>query len=48
VSPRRGVARRDEPERHNGLSRDISGCFVDYRDQSYIEHNVQELLGQRI
>jgi hypothetical protein len=37
-----------ELERHNGLLRDLSGCFVDYRDQRYIEHTVQELLSQRI
>jgi hypothetical protein len=37
-----------ELERHNGLLRDLSGCFVDYRDQRYIEHSVQELLSQRI
>src|SRR5260370_9598412 len=37
-----------ELERHNGLLRDLSGCFIDYRDQRYIEHSVQELLSQRI
>lgn len=37
-----------ELERHNGLLGDLSGCFVDYRDQRYIEHSVQELLSQRI
>ena len=37
-----------ELERHNGVLRDLSGCFVDYRDQRYIEHSVQELLSQRI
>jgi hypothetical protein len=37
-----------ELERHNGLITDLSGCFVDYRDQRYIEHSVQELLSQRI
>jgi hypothetical protein len=28
--------------------RDFAGCFVDYRDQCYIEHSVQELAVQRI
>ena len=37
-----------ELEHHNDLLRDLSGCFVDYRDQRYIEHTVQELLSQRI
>jgi Transposase DDE domain group 1 len=37
-----------ELERHSGLLRDFSGCFVDYRDQRYIEHSVQELVSQRI
>ena len=37
-----------ELERHNGLLEDLSGCFVDYRDQRYVEHSVQELLSQRI
>jgi len=38
----------NELERHHGLLRDLSGCFVDYRDQRYVEHTVQELLSQRI
>ncbi len=37
-----------ELECHNGFLGDLSGCFVDYRDQRYIEHSVQELLSQRI
>jgi Transposase DDE domain group 1 len=37
-----------ELERHSGLLRDIAGCFLDYRDQRYIEHSVQELISQRI
>src|SRR6202011_2538860 len=37
-----------ELERHSGLLRDFAGCFVDYRDQCYIEHSVQELAVQRI
>jgi hypothetical protein len=35
-------------ERHSGLLRDFAGCFVDYRDQRYVEHSVQELVSQRI
>ena len=37
-----------ELQRHNELLRDLSVCFVDYRDQRYIEHSIQELLSQRI
>lgn len=37
-----------EQERRHGLIRKLSGCFVDYRDQRYVEHSVEELLGQRI
>ena len=29
--------------RHNVLLGDLSGCFVGYRDQRYIEQSVQEL-----
>ena len=43
----RGLILR-ELERHSGLLRDFSGCFVDYRDQRYVEHSVQELVSQRI
>jgi Transposase DDE domain group 1 len=35
-------------ERHNGLLRDLAGCFVDYRNPLYIEHSVQELVSQRV
>jgi Transposase DDE domain group 1 len=37
-----------ELERHSGLIRDFAGCFVDYRDQRYIEYSVQELISQRL
>ena len=37
-----------EVERHSGLLRDFSECFIDYRDPRYIEHSVQELVSQRI
>src|SRR6266403_2229486 len=37
-----------ELERHSGLVRDLAGCFVDHRDQRYVEHTVQELISQRI
>jgi len=37
-----------ELERHGGLLRDFSACFVDYRNQRYVEHSVQELLSQRV
>ena len=37
-----------EFEHHSGLLRDLAGCFVDYRDQRFIEHSVQELVSQRV
>src|ERR1700730_3076142 len=37
-----------ELERHSGLLRDVAGCFIDYRDQRYVEHSVRELISQRI
>src|SRR5260370_2663232 len=37
-----------ELEGHSGLVRDFAGCFVDHRDQRYVEHTVQELVSQRI
>ena len=37
-----------ELERHSGLLRDLTGCFIDYRHPCYIEHSVEELLSQRI
>src|ERR1700736_2572759 len=37
-----------ELERHSGLLRDFAGCFIDYCDQRYVEHSVQELVSQRI
>jgi Transposase DDE domain group 1 len=36
-----------ELERHSGLIRDFAGCFVDYRDQRYVEHSVQQLPDKR-
>jgi len=37
-----------ELERHSGLLGDVAGCFIDYRDQRYVEHSVRELVSQRI
>ena len=37
-----------ELERHSGLLKDFASCFIDYRDQRYIEHSVVELVTQRI
>src|SRR6266436_5212353 len=37
-----------ELERHSGLLRDFADCFIDYRDQRYVEHSVGELITQRI
>ncbi len=37
-----------ELERHSGLLKDFASCFIDYRDQRYIEHSVVELVSQRI
>jgi hypothetical protein len=37
-----------ELERHSGVLRDLAGCFVDHRDPRYVEHGIQELIGQRL
>jgi hypothetical protein len=37
-----------ELELHQGLIKALAGCFVDYRDARYVEHQVEELLSQRI
>src|SRR5712675_2171609 len=37
-----------ELERHSGLIGDFADCFIDYRDQRYVEHSVGELLSRRI
>src|SRR5260221_1835777 len=37
-----------ELERTSGLLKDFARCFIDYRDQRYIEHSVVELVTQRI
>jgi hypothetical protein len=36
-----------ELERHSGLLREFPNCFVDHRDQRFVEHSVQELVSQR-
>jgi hypothetical protein len=37
-----------EFELQQGLIKALAGCFVDYRDARYLEHQVEELLSQRI
>jgi hypothetical protein len=37
-----------EFELQQGLIKALAGCFVDYRDARYVEHQVEELLSQRI
>lgn len=35
-------------DRSLGLTRKLARCFVDYRDQDWVEHFVEELIAQRI
>ena len=37
-----------EVEHHFGIIKELSGCFTDYRDASYTDHSVYDLLCQRI
>ena len=42
-----GLFLREVESRH-GIIEELSECFVDGRDQRYVEHSVKELLAQRI
>jgi hypothetical protein len=37
-----------EFEAANGLIRDSAKCFIDVRDQRFVEHSVETLIAQRI
>ena len=37
-----------EVELCSGVLRDLSGCFIDLRDQRFVEHSVESLIKQRI
>jgi hypothetical protein len=37
-----------ETERRTGIVRGFAGCFVDYREAERIEHQVEELVSQRV
>lgn len=37
-----------ELELRSGLLREFSECFIDLRDQRYVEHSVQSLISQRV
>ena len=37
-----------ELEVRSGLLRELSECFIDWRDQRFVEHTVQSLINQRI
>ena len=36
-----------ELERRSGVLRELSECFVDLRDQRFVEHGVESLIKQR-
>ena len=35
-----------ELEARGGLIKDLAGCFVDLRDQRFVEHSVESLLAR--
>ena len=37
-----------ELEVRSGLLRELSECFIDRRDQRFVEHSVQSLINQRV
>ena len=43
-----GVLLLRQVDRSVGLSRKLSRCFLDRRNQDFVEHSVQELVAQRI
>ena len=48
VSSDAGVVLLGEVEKQRQIIKRLSECFIDYRDQRYCEHSVEELLKQRI
>src|SRR2546421_10930630 len=43
-----GVLLLREVEKRTGLIGGLARCFTDYRDARWVEHSVEELLGQRL
>jgi len=43
-----GILLLREVEKRTGLIGGLAQCFRDYRDQRWVEHTVEELLGQRL
>lgn len=43
-----GVLLLREVEKRRGIIRQFASCFRDWRDPDYIEHSVEELIGQRV
>jgi len=43
-----GILLLREVEKRTGLIRGLAQCFRDYRDARWVEHSVEELLGQRL
>ena len=37
-----------ELDKRTGLTARVAGCFVDYRNPASVEHNVHELVSQRL
>src|SRR5437773_10507273 len=43
-----GILLLREVEKRTGLIEGLAQCFADYRDARWVEHSVEELLGQRL
>jgi len=43
-----GILLLREVEKRTGLIRGLAQCFTDHRDARWVEHSVEELLGQRL
>jgi len=48
ISSDAGIVLLREVEKRTGLIASLAECFRDYRDQRWVEHTVEELLGQRL
>lgn len=48
ISSDAGILLLREVEKRTGLIASLAACFTDYRDVRWIEHTVDELLGQRL
>jgi hypothetical protein len=43
-----GVLLLGEVERQRGILRQFAACFTDHRNAAFVEHSVEELVGQRV